>query len=219
MPLTWQTIPTGTATTTTVPVFGIDYGIATTTCTTTTLGTGGGLLSRIYSAGTASTTATNTIVWAGNQNEEVWVDHAQYMTLANARVVTWRKRTAAELAAAAAQAEHYRLQREQEMARRQAAQDRSRELLLSNLTSEQIRTFEKNKWFVVEGGRSKQVYRIRDKGSAVANIEVMRGDSVSHRLCGHCSHDIPLYDQLLAQKLCLQFDEDNFLKIANRHAA
>jgi hypothetical protein len=102
----------------------------------------------------------------------------------------------------------------------QAARDRSRELLLAHLTPAQRETFDKNKWFIVEGGLSKQRYRIRDSGHMVANIDVLGEitDIVSHRLCGHCDlNEVPLYDQLLAQKMMLELDEERFLKLANRH--
>jgi hypothetical protein len=114
-----------------------------------------------------------------------------------------------------------------------AAQDRARELLLAHLTPAQRATFEENKWFIVEGGLSKQRYRIRDTGHMVANIDVLdvpkilgRDDhpdaiheaKVTHRLCGHCDiSEVPLYDQLLAQKMMLELDEERFLKLANRH--
>jgi hypothetical protein len=103
------------------------------------------------------------------------------------------------------------------------ARDRSRELLLSHLTPAQRETFERNKWFIVEGGLSKQRYRIRALGHMVANIDVLSGPAlelVSHRLCGHCDLEaVPLFDQLLAQKMMLELDEERFLKVANRHRA
>ena len=77
---------------------------------------------------------------------------------------------------------------------------RARRLLLSHLTPEQRQTFMERGWFVVEGGRSKQRYRIRDK-TVMANIDVLDGDRVTHRLCGHCEPGIPIADQLLAQKV------------------
>ncbi|WP_456679452.1 hypothetical protein [Bradyrhizobium sp. S3.7.6] len=103
---------------------------------------------------------------------------------------------------------------------------RSRELLLAHLTPAQRETFEKNKWFIVEGGLSKQHYRIRDAGHMVANIDVLSAPlegidlAPLYRLCGHCDLGaVPLYDQLLAQKMMLEYDEERFLKLANRHRA
>lgn len=100
------------------------------------------------------------------------------------------------------------------------AQSRALDLLIKHLTPEQRETFQKNKWFIVEGGRTGRRYRIRDKGNMVANIDVLEGNSIAHRLCGHCAaHEIPLADNLLAQKLMIEADEEAFLRIANRHAA
>lgn len=103
----------------------------------------------------------------------------------------------------------------------EAAKERARGLLLDNLSPEQRETFDKNGWFVVEGGKSKKRYRISGKdGHVAANVEVLAGEGVSHRLCGHCDvAKAPLADQLLAQKLMLEHAEDDFIKIANRHAA
>jgi len=114
------------------------------------------------------------------------------------------------------EAERARLKQAEE--RSEAARTRALALLRSHLTPAQRRTFEANKWFVVEGGRSKTRYRINSRHFA-GNIEILDGERVTHHLCGHCDHTIPLSDQLLAQKLMLEFDEDEFLKLANRRAA
>jgi hypothetical protein len=111
-------------------------------------------------------------------------------------------------------------QRETVRAHPTPAQTRARDLLLSHLTSKQRTTFKKNRWFVVEGGRTRRRYRVRADLDLIANIEVLEGNRVSHRLCAHA--DIARYphsDHLLAQKLMLEHDEDEFLKVANRHAA
>jgi hypothetical protein len=103
---------------------------------------------------------------------------------------------------------------------RASALDRARSLLLSHLNEEQRRTFEQNKWFVVEGGRTKQRYRIRDKGDLVANVEVIdMAGNVMQRLCAHGLRELqlPLPDHFLTQKLMLENDEDAFLRVANRH--
>lgn len=112
------------------------------------------------------------------------------------------------------------LRHEAEQQRTQPAKNRAKELLLTHLTPAQKETFEKNKWFIVEGGKSKQRYRIRTNSQAM-NIEVMDGEKVKYRLCAHLNYqcDAPLDDHILAQKLMLEAAEDDFLKIANRHAA
>lgn len=100
--------------------------------------------------------------------------------------------------------------------------ERAQQLLLRHLTEEQRESFLAYKFFVVKG-RSGERYRIEDRGHMVANIAVLTRhvglEAVKHRLCGHCDRSIPLADQLLAQKLMIEGAEDEFLRIANRHAA
>lgn len=107
-----------------------------------------------------------------------------------------------------------------EEARRMAARQRARELLLEHLTPSQRDTFEKNGWFIVEGGKSGTRYRIRSSGVA-GNIDVLgRGDRVQHRLCCHTMDGtIPQGDNWLAQKIMLELAEEDFVLRANRHAA
>lgn len=100
------------------------------------------------------------------------------------------------------------------------ARTRAMELLVSHLTPAQREAFQKNKWFVVEGSRSKRRYRIHANDNVAANIEVLDGERTTLRLCGHCDiAAVPLGDHILAQKIMLEVDEDAFLRIANRHAA
>jgi len=105
---------------------------------------------------------------------------------------------------------------------RQEARVRAEALLRSHLTEQQRITLANRGWFIVEGGRSGTRYRIRASG-VVGNVDVLEadllGERVLHRLCAHCDHAIPLHDHLLAQKLMLEADEDDFLRIANRHNA
>jgi len=110
-------------------------------------------------------------------------------------------------------------QHREEHARSVAASERAGELLLEHLTPQQRETYVNNGWFVVEGGRTKTKYRIRG-GTVVANIDVLdRKDRSTHRLCGHAQSHIPMGDQLLSQKIMLELAEDDFLRLANRHAA
>jgi len=118
----------------------------------------------------------------------------------------------------AAAVEREGLEREQ----RRQIKDRAQAILLAHLTPEQKDTLERLGWFVVEGERSRQRYRIR-ASSASGNIDVLErdlfNDKVLYRLCAHCDlNQIPLHDHLLAQKLMLEGDESEFLRIANRHA-
>jgi hypothetical protein len=147
----------------------------------------------------------------------IWVDNSQYYALAQGRVVICRERTAAERAAEEEAARLNRLRYEEQTRHRIVALTRSRELLVANLSAFQRKTFESHKWFVVEGGKTKQKYRIRTETYA-GNIDVLNGSRVSHRLCVHCD-GVPLHDHHLAQKLALEYDEERLLTIANRQAA
>lgn len=132
-------------------------------------------------------------------------------------------RVARRIAMRGAEAEERRRRVDQQYAERDAARQRANDLLLQHLTPEQRETFVANGWFVVEGGKTKTRYRIRAVESMVANVDVLdndlfRTDKVLHRLCGHVpTHKVPLGDQLLAQKMMLEFAENDFLRIANRH--
>jgi hypothetical protein len=120
-----------------------------------------------------------------------------------------------ELAAAAAAQRQVILDR-QEAERRvhEAAKQKAHELLLAHLSPEQRHTLETNGWFVVEGGKSKQKYKINGSNYA-GNIEVV---GQGQKLCCHADRHIPHGDQLLAQKVMLELAEDDFLRLANRSA-
>jgi hypothetical protein len=121
-----------------------------------------------------------------------------------------------ELAVATA-AEQQRRRERDELIRqaRIGAGERARELLLAHLTPEQRRTFEENKWFIVQGGRTKRQYKVHANGGLNGNVEVM---GENHRLCAHCDQYImPFNDNILMQKVMLELDEDSFLRVANRH--
>jgi hypothetical protein len=118
-----------------------------------------------------------------------------------------------ELAAAAAAQRQAILDRQEAERRvREAAKQKAHELLLAHLTPEQRHTLEMNGWFVVEGGKSKQQYKINGHCYA-GNIEVV---GMKQKLCCHADSHIPQGDQLLAQKVMLELAEDDFLRLANR---
>lgn len=173
----------------------------------------------IYWTTTSSaTTACTNIVWS-NQS---YASQAMYNQAAMAVSRTYQ---AAAAGRAYESSEQFLLRESERQAKilakhADAAKHRARELLLQHLTAEQRHTFEKNGWFVVEGSKSKRKYKITANDNCAANIYVLDGEKVKHRICGHCKLDqVPLADHLLAQKVMLECDEDSFLKIANRHAA
>jgi hypothetical protein len=169
----------------------------------------------------ATSTSTGTATWCfyGGTGDPtgsvVWYDDGQRWIALPVTVRVSRQQRPVYHVPLQEAAQRWELKRHTDKARRRAER-----LLLSHLTGEQRASFKKNKWFIVEGGQSKRRYRIRDRGNLVANIDVLDGDAVAHRLCGHCrAGDLPLADHLLAQKMMLEMAEDEFLKIANRHAA
>lgn len=152
-------------------------------------------------------------------DQEDWdVNQQLYYEWARGRAVNFRIRTAEQrrLEEERVRAERERYRREQQA--KDAAKEKSRLLLLSHLRADQQKTFQENKWFVVEGGKSKSRYRIKE--AIAGNIEILdKKERVTHRLCVHGSYDLPVYDHMLSQKIMLQYHEDHILKIANKTAA
>jgi hypothetical protein len=99
---------------------------------------------------------------------------------------------------------------------RLAADQRAKDLLLSHLTPEQRKTFENNGWFIVKGGKSGDRYKIKTNGYA-GNIDKVDVNNVSQiRFCAHTRRELPLHDHHVAQMLAIQYDEEQFLRVANR---
>lgn len=96
------------------------------------------------------------------------------------------------------------------------AEARAETLLVENLRLQQRNDYLEKRHFDVVG-RSGTRYRVH-RGT-VGNIDVVGKDGVvRHRLCGH-PQDVPVSDVLLAQKLMLEHDDNDFVKRCNRHAA
>lgn len=134
------------------------------------------------------------------------------------RQIEMRERTQAEQQRILAEQQ---ARNHQDQQQRQAAKDRARELLLEHLTPAQRDTLIRNGWFIVEGGRTRTKYRIHGNGGVAGNIDVLdRRDRITHRLCCHArDSNIPPSDHHLSQKIMLELAEDDFLRMANRHAA
>jgi hypothetical protein len=185
------------------------------TFTSTTYGMGGtGGICNPYTSAISST-----FVGVLEIDEEDYVNNQEYFELARQRGIAFRVRTAEEKRLKEEAAERARAEAERRERVRVEAQSRARELLVAHLTPEQRISFEKNRWFIVVGGKTKTKYRIRTDGGVAGNIEVLSWGKKIATLCCHCSHDIPAADQFLAQKISLTWDEENFLRTANRRAA
>jgi hypothetical protein len=101
----------------------------------------------------------------------------------------------------------------------ETAQKRALELLLSHCTEQQKRDYKQHQWFIVKGKRNK--YRIR-KASQI-NVDVLnKHNEVLYKLCtvpDRANCEIPIEDQLLAQKSLIELNEKEFLEIAKRWSA
>jgi hypothetical protein len=91
------------------------------------------------------------------------------------------------------------------------------ELLLTHLTEEQRKTFKERGMFIVEGGKSKKKYEIRTRDRSVhGNVyEKNEKGEIIGSYCFQLSGQYPLGDHWLAQKLSLELDEEETMKIAN----
>lgn len=107
---------------------------------------------------------------------------------------------------------------QQEAARAEAAKACAEALLLANLDEAQAAEFRQCRHFVVHSRDRARRYRV-EYGIA-GNIKLL-GDQglVVASFCIHPDMKCPTEDVMLAQKLMIECDEEQFLKIANRRAA
>lgn len=95
------------------------------------------------------------------------------------------------------------------------AEKRALELLVSNLSKTQRNEWEQNKWFHVVGSSSKRTYRIHD----ARQLNILELTKKGEPKCTWCflpSGGVAKGDVLLAQKVSLETDEKEALKVANR---
>lgn len=131
------------------------------------------------------------------------------------------QRTPEQIAEAAAQAELARQERVREDAKRKiftdAAKTRARNLLMQMLNADQKKELEEKNLFhltVHDRSGSMRVYRI-EYGYA-GNVKLLGNDGQPvKRYCIHADSRLPYEDQMLAQKMLLEANEKEFLRIAN----
>lgn len=88
---------------------------------------------------------------------------------------------------------------------------RAKRLLYSCLTNYQKRTYRQNKWFHVTSNKGRK-YRI-SHGDTM-NITLIEKGKPTKKYCIH-PRNVPVEDTMLAQKLLIETNEDQFLKVAN----
>jgi hypothetical protein len=91
---------------------------------------------------------------------------------------------------------------------------RAAALLREHLDAEQAKQFAKDRSFTVITKDGRRRYRVRE--GFQRNIDQVDPSGKRLRtLCAHCIEDLPVHDQMLAQKLMLEHREEEFLKMAN----
>ncbi len=96
---------------------------------------------------------------------------------------------------------------------RKAAEQRAKKLLLQNLNLEQKLAYNREKKFQVKAPSGK-LYEIRHGWAGNVDELNPQGKPIN-RFCIHPRMQVPIPDSLLAQKLLLETDEEQFRKTAN----
>lgn len=158
----------------------------------------------ITNANTSASTATSP-----TSSFIYWPDWHENITLP----AFIRERSEAE----AGRLERYQRETAEVAEKRRLAVNRAKQMLFAHLTTHQREMVEKNGWFVIEGGKSGKLYRVKAGGIA-GNIEELdkNGEHAVARYCCHLENSFPMPDHHLAQKLMLEWDEDTFLRLANK---
>lgn len=159
----------------------------------------------------AATTDLSLSVW------QTWVaiQNAQLMANNAAVFVRPQAETPEQIRARVAAAEQRAAIRRTEDLARTKAQEKAHKLLIEHLTPRQEETLRMHGYFDVEIGD--RVYRIR-KGGHGGWVERMQGQKATDGYCIYVTGDCPPEDHMLAQKLMLEANEQEFLRIANRTA-
>lgn len=156
-----------------------------------------------WSTGTSTTTVT--ISSATNYNDIVWGHWNSTGTVADQ--VTTLKLRASEIAA---REERLRIRREEEA----AAKAKAEQLLLEHLDENQKEEYRNVRAFKVVSADGQRVYKIREGWAGNVDLVSPEG-KVLKRYCIHPDIACPVQDNMLAQKLLLETDEQAFIRIAN----
>jgi len=175
-----------------------------------------------------NSSTTNTYGWIADQctaaANAVW--RTSGWQQCNHHKVRWTpsvvaKETPEQLVERRAREELARQQREREAAERKVftdtAKSRARRLLFSMLNPMQQKQLDEKNYFdltVHSQDGSQKTYRI-EHGYA-GNVKLLGADGQPvRRYCIHADSRLPYEDQMLAQKLLLEANEQDFLRIAN----
>lgn len=95
------------------------------------------------------------------------------------------------------------------------ALQRATELLVATLSPQQAAEFKSTQAFTVHSKTGDRIYRVT-YGTAGNVYELSKEGRKVAKYCIHPSEDVPVPDVMLAQKLMLETDEKQFLKVANK---
>jgi hypothetical protein len=141
----------------------------------------------------------NTVIWPS------WHDEVVCPTLIQERIEAENARL-----------EELRRVETERYEQRKLSTEKANQILLEHLTPDQREMVEKNGWFVIEGGKTGKIYRIGSKSIAGNVEELDEKGKVIAKYCCHLPHQYPQSDHLLTQKLMLEWDEEEFLRKANK---
>lgn len=161
-------------------------------------------------AGTGATTTAT--VWAS------WTSGATYATTTTTGMSVWQiwvngacRQPVPQLTAE--QEAAWRKMNEEKERERKSAQKLALQLLKEVLTRTQLEAFEKNKCIPVDAPSGTKY--VIERGVA-GNVYSIKDGKRMERLCIHpADSEIPIEDVMLAQKLLLETDEEEFRRIAN----
>jgi hypothetical protein len=164
-----------------------------------------------------NTTSTSNTITFDNAVWNNWVQYPAQTTYQPWTIQPWvDPRTPEQIEAARVDQERrnaeWREEQERLAAEKAEAAVKARVILEENLSAEQRKQLADNNWFEVI--TAKGTYRIR-KGWA-GNVDRYVDGKPADRFCIHPVEEIPHEDNMLAQKLLLEADEEAFLRIANR---
>lgn len=128
--------------------------------------------------------------------------------------------TAEEVAAGARRLEEERQRLRARQEQEQLANDRAEALLRAHLNAEQLAQLEAKRYFELEliSNKARKRYRI-ERGQSQNILQLDDSGKPIRRFCVVAAARVPVADQMLMQKLMLEYEEDRFLKTANSMAA
>jgi len=204
---TWHawTTTTGTTTACTSDPWVYWHDVGTTACSTAVW--------RTWTNDSTATTGTYIIADHRVLGWQAWQPQAEQKKLTRAELKAQRKRQADEEAARRLrQQEAERVLRLADEKRQQAAK-RAEQLLLAHLTKEQAQAWTENRAIFVTGKSGKR-YKLTDGHGG--NMQELGPDGQPVKgFCVHVGNHIPSPDNVLAQKLALEHDEEAILRLAN----